>query len=122
MCKESKKKEGKMKSQKILGIALIIVGACMLFFSDYIAEQVSEGRMQIRSAQSQVDTADSLFSQSQYTKPIGKIFTGSAQKKIDAGRREADKYSELSQNLKIGGIILIIVGAAVLIFAKKKKR
>lgn len=111
-----------MKSQKTLGIVLIVIGAVMLFFSDYIAEQVSEGRLKIRSAQSTVNTLDSVFSQSQYTKPVGKIFTGSAQKKIDAGTAEADKYESLSQNLKVGGIILIVIGAAVIIFSKKKRK
>ncbi len=110
-----------MNTKKIIGIALIVVGAVMLFFSNYIAEQVSSGRMQIQQAQSQVDTTDSLFSQTKYTKPVGNIFTGSAQKKIDAGQADVDKYQSMSNNLKIGGIILIIIGAAVLFIPMKRR-
>lgn len=93
----------------------------MLLFSDYIATQVAEGKMKIERAQGQVDTAESLFSLSKYTKPIGKTFTKGVQNKIDAGQRDVDKYESLSNNLKIGGIILIVIGAAVLIFGRKKR-
>lgn len=110
-----------MNTKKIIGIALIVVGAVMLFFSNYIAEQVASGKMQIQDAQSKVDTADTLFSQSKYTKPVGNMFTGSAQKKIDAGQADVDKYESMSSNLKIGGIILIIIGAAVLFIPMKRK-
>lgn len=110
-----------MKRYKVLGILLIVAGALMIVFSDYIATQVQEGKMQIRSAQSQVDTAESVFSMSKYTKPIGKTFTQSAQKKIDAGQREVDKYETVSSSLKIGGIILIVIGAVVLLMGSRRK-
>jgi hypothetical protein len=109
-----------MKNRRIFGIALIIIGAIMLFFSDYIAGQVSQGRAKIANAQSQVDTIDSVFSSSKYTKPFGQAITGSAQSKIDAGIVQADYYEGLSGKLKIGGIILILVGAGLL-FIKKKR-
>jgi hypothetical protein len=110
-----------MKMKRILGIALIIVGAIMLLFSNYIAEQVAAGQLQIQSAQSQVNTVDSVFSNSQYTKPIGKQITGSAQRKIDEGQAEVDQYSRLSGQLKIAGVICIILGAGILFFSKKRK-
>ncbi len=110
-----------MKGQKILGIALIVIGAGLLLFSDYIATQVAEGKLKIERAQSQVDTTESLFSVSKYTKPVGKTFTGSAQKRIDAGQSQVDYYEGLSNNLKIGGIVLIVIGAALLFIGRKKK-
>lgn len=110
-----------MSTQKIFGIALIVIGAVMLFFSNYIAEQVTSGKLQIQEGQRKVDTADSLFSQSKYTKPMGQMFTGSAQKRIDAGQTEVDKYESISNNLKIGGIVLIVIGAGVLFFSRKRK-
>lgn len=110
-----------MGTKRILGIALIVIGAIMLFFSDYIAEQVAEGKLKIQSAQSQVDTADTLFKQSEFTKPVGKIFTGSAQKKINEGQAQVDYYEGLSNNLKIGGIVLIVIGVGVLFIGRKKK-
>lgn len=110
-----------MNTRRTFGIALIVIGAIMLFFSDYIAGQVAQGRVRIDSAQSQVDTVDSVFSSSKYTKPFGQTFTGSAQSEINAGRAQANYYEGMSGKLKIGGIILIVVGAALLLLPKKKR-
>lgn len=110
-----------MKKMKLIGIILIVVGGAMLLFSDYIARQVAEGRLQIQSGQSQVDTANSLFNRTETTKPIGKAFTGGAQKRIDAGQREVDKYSTIATNVKIIGFVLIGIGA-VLVFLPRRKR
>ncbi|HSX10905.1 MAG TPA: hypothetical protein VLF94_04230 [Chlamydiales bacterium] len=109
-----------MKKKKILGIALIVVGAIMLLFSHYIAEQVAEGRMRISSAQSTLNTTNRVFDQTQYTKPVGGLFTGGAQQRINAGTAEADQYADLAQKLQIAGIVLIIVGVGVLFLGKKK--
>lgn len=110
-----------MGTQKIVGIVLIVVGAVMLFFSNYIAEQVASGKLQIEEGQRKVDSANSLFSESKYTKPVGKMFTGSGQRRIDAGQAEVDKYESMSNNLKIGGIVLIVIGAGLLLFSRKRR-
>lgn len=110
-----------MGTKRILGIALIVIGAIMLFFSDYIAEQVAEGKLKISRAQSQVNTVDTLFNKSEATKPFGKVFTGAAQSKINEGQSQVDYYEGLSNNLKIGGIVLIVIGAGVLFIGRKKK-
>lgn len=102
-------------NRKQTGIALIILGAVMLFFSDYIAEQVTSGKAQIRKAQGQVNTIDSVFSSSKYTSPIGKQITGSAQRKIDAGQSEVSRYETVVTLLRVGGIVLIVVGAFMVI-------
>ncbi len=110
-----------MQSKRILGILLIVIGGAMVLFSNYIAGQVAQGQAQIDSAQSQVNTTDTLFSGSEYTKPFGKALTGGAQKKIDAGQREVNYYSGLSGKVKVGGIILIVIGAAILFMGRKKR-
>lgn len=109
-----------MKRMNIFGIALIIVGAIMLLFSNYIAEQVAAGKLRISSAQGQVDTANTLFSQSQYTKPIGGLFTGGAQNRINAGNVQVSEYAALAHMLQIGGVILILVGIGVLFLGRKR--
>ena len=111
-----------MSGKRILGIAFIVIGAAMLFFSDYIAVQVAEGKLKIERAQSTVDSAESIFSKSQYTKPVGKVIFGGAQKKIDQGRVEVSQYEALSNNLKIAGIVLIVVGAGLLLLGQKNRR
>lgn len=109
-----------MNTKRVIGIVLIIVGAVMLFFSNYIAEQVMAGQMQVNQGQSQVNTIDSVMSMSKYTKPIGKTMTSSAQSRINAGQAEIDKYESIANNLKIGGIILIVIGIAVVVFSRRK--
>ena len=109
-----------MKAKKPIAIILIVIGALLLFFSDYIAEEVAQGKLKIKRAQSQVNSVNSLFSKSKVTKPFGNALTGGAQKKIDAGQREVDRYSSLSRNLKIGGVILIIIGIGLFFIPKKK--
>ncbi len=99
-----------MKKKSIFAIALIVVGAIMLLFSDYIADQVAMGKLRIQSAQSQVDTTNSLFNKSSATKPLGNMFTGSAQQKINEGQSQVDYYQNLSMQLKVVGIILIVIG------------
>jgi hypothetical protein len=88
----------------------IVIGGAMVIFSDYIANQVAEGRLQIQQGQQTINTVDTLFSGSSYIKPLGKQLTKSGQKRIDRGTEQANRYESLSNQLKIGGIILIIVG------------
>ncbi|MGB7977827.1 MAG: hypothetical protein WCF19_01545 [Chlamydiales bacterium] len=110
-----------MNTKRTIGVALIVIGAIMLLFSNYIADQVLSGKMRIASAQNQVDTVNSVFSMSKYTKPVGKQFTGSAQKQINAGQEDIDKYESMANNLKIGGVTLIVIGIAFVIFSRKKR-
>lgn len=107
---------------RIFGIVLLLLGAGLLFFSNYIATQVAEGKLSIKNGQEQVDTLNSAFSQTQYTKPFGKFFTGGAEKKIEAGQVEVDKYERIANTINTIGIICLICGAAILIlgFARKK--
>jgi hypothetical protein len=110
-----------MTGTRIFGIVMIVIGAIMLFFSHYIAERVAEGRMQIASGQSKVDTANALFSASPYTKEAGKTVTGSAQRRIDAGSAEAAQYEALSQKLQIGGVVLIVIGIGFVVMGGRRR-
>lgn len=111
-----------MNSKKILGLILIAAGAGMTFFSNYIAEQVAEGQARIDKAQSQVDKADSIFSINPTTQQVGKVFTGSAQKKIDAGSQQVSQYQALANKLEIGGIIVMVAGAGLFLLGSRKSR
>ncbi|MES2273834.1 MAG: hypothetical protein V4487_06545 [Chlamydiota bacterium] len=109
-----------MNSKRIFGILLLIGGIALFLFSNYISKQVTAGKAEISSAQSQVDQSNSLFSLNPVSKEVGKGLTGSAQRKIDAGNQEVNEYERLAGWLKIGGGILLIVGIGFLILGKKK--
>lgn len=109
-----------MKVGKILGVILVIAGVVLLYFSHYINTQVAEGRSEISTGQSQVDTTTNLFSVTPVSKEVGKQFTGSAQSRIDAGTIEAARYAEYANWLMIGGIISIVAGVGVFFFMKKR--
>ncbi len=108
-----------MRRKNILGIGLIVLGAVLWLGADYIADQVAEGKMRIASGQRTVDSVNTLFNQSEYTKPFSGAVTGSSQRKIDHGRMQIAHYESLADKLRIGGILLIVAGVGVLIFYKK---
>lgn len=110
-----------MNQRKMISLAVVLVGIAMILGSYYIKDQVAKGNLQVEEGQRTVDSVNSLFSGSKYTKPIGKTLTGSGQKKIDAGRVEVDKYTRIANQLQIGGIIVIAMGAAFFFFWKKRK-
>ncbi len=110
-----------MNRKRICGIVVFICGLALIGGANYIETQVNQGRSQINSAQKSVDRGNSLFSLSPATKGVGQAITGGAQKKIDEGRREVAQYSQLASSLQIGGIILLVVGAGIVLFSWKKK-
>ena len=110
-----------MKSRRTWGIICIIVGAVMLFFSHYISEQVAAGKIEIRQGKQTIKATESLFGVSKYTKPIGEELTSSGKRKIAQGEQDITKYTEMSRNLKIGGIVLIVVGLGLIFIGKRRK-
>ena len=110
-----------MKSKRIFGVVLIIIGIVLILFSRYINMRVEEGKGIISSAQSTVNQGNTLFSATPETKAVGKAITGSAQSKINAGQAEISSYEELERWLMIGGIGLIIIGAGVVFIGGRKR-
>jgi hypothetical protein len=105
----------------MVGVVILIIGVAMIFGSMYISGQVAEGRQRISAAQSQINRGSGLFNLNPITQEVGKGITRSAQKKINRYSQEADRYAEMASWLKIGGIILIVVGAGVSILGSRKK-
>jgi hypothetical protein len=109
-----------MDPRRFIAIGAIVVGAICVFFSNYIAVQVAEGKYKVASGQQKVNMIDSAFSQSKYTKGVGQVFTGSAQRRIDEGKAEIAKYEGLANKLQVGGAIVAVLGV-VLLFVWKRR-
>ncbi|GEM_PF-660078 len=114
-----------MKGLRILGILIALAGIGALLFSNYITEQVLQGKSQIASGEQKVQKGKQLFSSNPYTEPLGNAITGSAEKKIAKGKEQVAYYEALAQKLKTGGIIGCIVGGGLFIISfvgSNKKR
>lgn len=111
-----------MNIRRILGVVVLIVGLALIVASQYIKGRVAEGESQISSAQEKVNQGSKLFSLSPYAKPIGEKMTESAQQKINAGKEQASQYGQLADQLQIGGIVLIVLGAVIILIPRKSKR
>ncbi len=110
-----------MNKKQTLGIVLMLAGVAMLFASNYISTQVGEGKQKIDRAQSAVNKGNGLFSLTPATEGIGRGLTGSAQRKIDAGRQEVGYYEQMASRLQFGGIACIVVGGVLFILGRKKR-
>lgn len=109
-----------MTGKRILGIVLVLIGVACLLFSNYINNQVGQGRGKIAKAQGQVNMAEGFMSLSPEAKQYGKGMTESAQGQINAGSATADMYAQRATMLQWGGIGLIVIGGLLLIFGGKK--
>ncbi len=106
-----------MKVLRILGILILLAGIACIFFSNYITNQVNEGKIKIEKGQKTVDQSNRLFSLNPYTKQVGQELSSSSQKKINEGKEEVAHYEQIAQTLQISGIVAIIVGAGISIFS-----
>lgn len=106
--------------RRIIGIIILVIGIGLIGLSMYIQGRVEEGKGQISEAQRQVDTGTSLFNVHPITEEVGKELSRPAQKKINRARFEADQYAQMAHWLKIGGIVLIVIGVIAIIIPKKR--
>ena len=114
-----------MKALRVFGILVVLAGIAALLFSNYITDQVLQGKGQIASGEQKVKQGQKLFSSNPYTEPLGNAITGSANKKIAKGKEQIAYYENLAQTLKTGGIIACIAGAGMFLFSfsgKGKRR
>lgn len=110
-----------MNIQRIIGLIALIAGVVLIGFSVYIKKEVAAGNAQIARGEQKISTTEKVFSLSPTTKQLGSGFTKSGKEQIAKGKEEIAYYTNLANKLQIGGIILIIAGAGILIFGKKRK-
>jgi hypothetical protein len=111
-----------MNIRRVLGFLILIGGVGLIVFSNYIKGRVEEGEAEISSAQKKVEQGNSLFSLNPYSKLVGQQVSGSAQKKINEGKQQVSYYNQLSGQLQIGGIIVIILGIVIILIPRRSKR
>lgn len=110
-----------MSIQRIIGLIVLIGGVALICISMYIKTQIVAGNEQIASGEQKIKTMDTVFSLSPATKQVGSAVTNSGKQKIAKGKEEIAYYTALASQLQIGGIILIVAGAGIFIFGKKRK-
>jgi hypothetical protein len=110
-----------MKIKIISSIVVVILGLGLLGFSYYVKDQVMKGEAQIAAAKEKVAKGKAMLSFNPITKEIGKGIEASASHKIREGQELADKYSILAKRLQLGGIIVIILGASIMLIPIKRR-
>ena len=100
---------------RILGILILIAGIASILFSNYITEQVLQGKAKVKQGEKAVSQGNQLFSLNPLTKSVGQNLTNPMQKKINEGKETIAHYEQLAQTLKVGGIVGIVVGAGLII-------
>jgi hypothetical protein len=111
------------KFLRIAAVVIALIGLSLFPLSSYIADQVQEGKEKISKGENQVNTLRGGSALSPYTKDVGGIFADSGQKKIDAGKQKVTKYEALVSELKIYGLLAILLGALLfgISFVLKRK-
>lgn len=105
---------------RITGWFLLLIGVVLMGLSYYINHQVAEGRIKIASAERSVQSGKTLFGITPLA-PLGEEMTRSAERKIAAGKEEADWYAEQARFMQIVGIVCVVLGVGILIFGKRGK-
>lgn len=112
----------KMKLGRIFPFLFLIGGVVLFLISSYIQKEVDEGRIQISEAREQVETSKKVFGLFSVTKPIGEEIGKRADKKISAGKKDIAHYQKLADQLRIGAIVLVVIGVILFFFTGKKKK
>jgi peptidoglycan hydrolase CwlO-like protein len=108
--------------KKSIGFVVVILGVVSILFANYIHGQVDAGKQKVSSAEKKVGQANSLFSLNPVVKEIGQEATNRAQDKIDEGKETIGQYERIAQWLQMGGIVLVIVGAGIVLVSFLKKK
>lgn len=110
-----------MNLKKIIAIIVFVVGLGMIGGSMYIKNQVEQGKLQVASAEEKLSQGKTLFSLNPVAKQIGEGISSAADRKIAGANRDIAYYSNLAQQLLVGGIVLVVIGAALFAFSFKTK-
>ena len=112
-----------MRLKIILSVLIFVCGLSLFGLSGYITKQVAIGRGEIAQWQAQVNTTNRIINDQSSVKHFGNLLTAPVQEKLDAGTVKANYYTSLSNRLKIGGIVLILLSTFfVFLIVKNRKK
>jgi len=111
-----------MNWKRIVGAFVVLIGIALVCVAYYIKQQVAAGEALLSQGEKRVKQADALFSLTPVTKEVGDGLTSSGKQQIAMGKEQIAYYTSLAQWLQIGGIVVIVIGAAVVVFGKTKPR
>jgi uncharacterized membrane protein YgdD (TMEM256/DUF423 family) len=97
-----------MNSKRIIGLVIFIIGIILICYASYQKHRIAE-------AQGNIQKGTSLFSGSSVGSQVGKSVGGEMEKKVSS-------YNTPVMLVMIAGIILLIIGAAMVLFCGKRKR
>ncbi len=110
-----------MNVKKVIAVIVFFVGVAMLGGAFYIKDQVAHGKLQVASAEKKINQGKSLFSLNPVSEEIGDQVAKPIDRKIAHAKLEISDYEALAQDLQIGGIILILLGAGFFIFLRRRR-
>lgn len=111
---------------KIISVFVILVGIGMVWGAHYINTQVAQGKIQISDGQAKLDASEienyiPVPGVSKMFGSIGNKQREAGRQKIAAGNQEIAYYTNMAQNLQIGGYVLIVLGIAFFCFTFRRK-
>lgn len=108
--------------KRVLGLLSIIVGVALIVFVIYGKGQIRAAKGEISSAKKKVEQGNQLFSLNPISKQIGQGMSSGIQKKIAAGERTVEQYEMIFMWCQIGGIVLIVLGAGLILFGGRRSK
>jgi predicted MFS family arabinose efflux permease len=97
-----------VNTKRVIGIIILIIGIIAILVANYVRGRLAE-------AEGTVQKGTSLFSGSSVGNQVGQTVGGAVEGKIAS-------YNGPVMVLMIGGIILVVIGAGMALFCRKKSR
>jgi len=96
-----------MSTKRIIGIVILIIGIIAILYANYQKGRIAE-------AEGNIQKGTSLFSGQSVGGQVGKAYGGAMEDKVSS-------YNTPVMLLMVGGVVLVIIGAGMALFCKKKR-
>ncbi len=110
-----------MNFKQVVGLLAIVLGIALIIFVIYGSDQINQGKEEIASGKKKVKQTQQIFSFNPVTKQVGQGLTSGGEQRIAEGELTIEQYENIFKWCKIGGIVLIVLGAGLVLFCRKQK-